>query len=189
MRLVYRIIKENRIILLAGLSMWVFVLAATFLSILLQGPPEQGNNLPPVHLPWSQIFMHNAGLAILYIILGNLTFGSLAFLLMLYNIYIVSYAIYYTYMHTGSIGFSIAIIFTHGILEIAAMLLCFLLSTTSLRWAMNKIYKKTIFSINSVETKAGLVVCMMLLYLVASVIESYLSPIVPAKFLGLEIVQ
>lgn len=179
----YLVVRENRPILLMGLSMWLFILVVTFLSLSLQGPVEQGNNLIPVQLSWYSIFFHNAGLAILYIILGNLTFGVLAFLLMLYNIYIVSYAIYYTYMHTGSIGFSIALIFTHGILEITAMMLCFLLSTTTLRWFMNKIYKRRIFMINSVERKVFLGFCMILLYLIASVIESYVSPFLPAKLL------
>jgi uncharacterized membrane protein SpoIIM required for sporulation len=182
-RVVFNILRENRTIFLIALYMWALIIVMTFLSIFLQAPIENSESFTPVKLQWYNIFMHNVGVALVYIILGNLSFGILAFLLMLFNIYMTSYAVYYSYMHTGSIGFSTALIFTHGFIEIAAMILCFVISTTTMRWAINKIYMKTIFNINTVENKAFLCIWMVLLYLIASFIESYISPVIPTKLL------
>lgn len=183
MRVVFKILRENKTIFLIALYLWAFIIVMTLISTLMQTPIENNESFTPVKIQWYKIFLHNVTVALLYIILGNLSFGILAFLLMLFNIYMTSYAVYYSYMHTGSIGFSTALIFTHGFIEIAAMILCFVISTTTMRWAINRIYMKTIFNINSVENKALLFISMVLLYLIASFIESYISPFLPTKLL------
>ncbi|OPH48274.1 hypothetical protein BC351_38420 [Paenibacillus ferrarius] len=167
--------KNSKILLIAGF-VWVFILILTIVSMLLQWnnfiPTKE---LYPESVPIFEIFQHNVMLAFSFILLGNATFGVLSMLVLLLNVYITSFAVYYVFIETGSFGFSVTVILTHGILEISAMIICFILSTFTMRLAINKMFNQQIFYLNNSKQKVTLLTFMITLFFLAAVIESQVS--------------
>lgn len=170
------IIKNNKKVLLTIVFLWVGFLVLTAFSISLSTDPiiTKEDFLAESLHPMS-IFVHNLLSAFFLILLGNLTLGLYAIYALLLNIYITSYAIYFVYTETGMFSYAFAIILIHGILEIPAICLCFLLSSFTLRLSLNKIFGH-VFHINSANEKVALVLLMIVLYFIASIVEAYMTP-------------
>lgn len=171
------IIKNNKKLLLTIVFLWVGFLVLTAFSISLSTDPiiTKEDFLAESLHPMS-IFVHNLLSAFFLILLGNLTLGLYAIYALLLNKYITSYAIYFVYTETGMFSYAFAIILIHGILEIPAICLCFLLSSFTLRLSLNKIFGHHVFHMNSANEKVALVLLMIVLYFIASIVEAYMTP-------------
>lgn len=172
------ILKNNRKVLLITVFLWIGFLALTALSIILTpGPAMTKEDVWAESLSFMDIFVHNILSAMFIILIGNVTLGLYSIYALLLNMYFVTYAIYFVYMETGMFSYAFAIILIHGTLEIPAICLCFLLSSFTLRLSLNKIFGKQVFHMNSASEKITLFLVMVVLYLAASILEAYLTPV------------
>ncbi len=135
------------------------------------------------HVNWYEIFIQNISSAFFIIFLGLLSFGTVSSVVVLYNLYLLSLAVYLAYLHSGSITYTLLVILTHGIVEIIAIVLSFYLSTISLRLLINKLYQKQIFYIQSLRQVMWYLVFIVGLFLLAAMLEAYLTPVVVSLIL------
>lgn len=169
-------IKKNRIFLVISNVPTTLTIITTYLYMFFVSTSNLGiKDIVEVKVPWIDIFIHNAIAAVMTIILGNITIGLGSVLMFMFNVYLISYSALFAYSVSGSIGYSFFILMVHGTFEIPAIVICFLLSTSTLRIMLNKIFDRNFFYINNIREKFFLAGLMFFLYLVASVIEAYLT--------------
>ncbi|WP_347553101.1 stage II sporulation protein M (plasmid) [Pseudalkalibacillus hwajinpoensis] len=135
------------------------------------------------HVDWYAIFIQNTSSAFLIILLGLLSFGTVSSAVALYNLYLLSLAVYIAYLHSGSMTYTLLVILTHGIVEIIAIVLSYYLSTISLRLLINKLYQKQIFYIQSLRQFMWYLLFIVGLFLLAALLEAYLTPTVVSLIL------
>ncbi|PFJ17691.1 hypothetical protein COD67_14680 [Bacillus cereus] len=128
------------------------------------------------HVNWQDIFMHNISSAFTLIFLGLLSFGVVSTIFFLYDFYVISYAAYSAYVHSGSFLYSFAILMTHGFVEIIGIVLNFYLSTISFRYLINKLYKRNIFYVEDFKGIIQVMFLMLIIFLIASLIEGFITP-------------
>nr|WP_228441626.1 stage II sporulation protein M [Novibacillus thermophilus] len=135
-------------------------------------------------ITWHEIFIHNFISATAMIILGNLSGGLIAVLLLVYNASIVAIAAYIAFLKGDSIGYSIMIFLPHGIFEVPAIFCSFLLGMSTFKALINKIYSEEVIPNDSTKDKIAILIFMLLSLLVASIIESTVTPKFSAVFIN-----
>ncbi|WP_412758768.1 stage II sporulation protein M [Oceanobacillus caeni] len=128
------------------------------------------------HHFWSEIFYQNVTSSLFIISLGIITLGFLSIFVSLYNLYTFILAIDTAYKISESYAYSFFIIMGHGLIEIPAIATTLYISTISLRILINRIYQKPIFKIESIKSFTTMVFCVIFMFLVASILESYITP-------------
>ncbi|WP_270181138.1 stage II sporulation protein M [Alkalihalobacillus sp. CinArs1] len=138
--------------------------------------------LPPAELikkvSFTEIFIQNISSSTIILLTGIISFGAVSSGIIIYNLYLLSIAIHSAYVHSGSVFYSLFVILTHGIIEIVAIVLSFYLSTISLRLAINKLYNKRIFHVQSLNQFLQLLIVMVVSLGIAALFESQITPIV-----------
>ncbi|PIE92135.1 stage II sporulation protein M [Bacillus fungorum] len=128
------------------------------------------------YVNWQDIFIHNISSAFTFIFLGLLSFGVISTIFFLYDFYLISYAAYSAYVHSGSFLYSFAVLMTHGFVEIIGIALNFYLSTMSFRYLINKLYKRNIFYVEDFKSIIQIMFLMLIIFLIASLIEGFITP-------------
>ncbi|MFT0801910.1 stage II sporulation protein M [Bacillus swezeyi] len=127
---------------------------------------------------WYTVFLHNFSTALIYILLGIATFGVASLILIIVNVSAIALSITTMYSITGSIKVSVFTIFTHGLIELFAIAVSFNLSFISIKWLTNKLFKNKIFQVENMAEFIKNILFMAVLYLFASLLESYLTPLI-----------
>lgn len=125
----------------------------------------------------TEIFYQNITSSIFIIGLGIITLGFLSIFVSLYNLYTFILAIDTAYKVSESYAYSFFIIMGHGIIEIPAIATTLYISTITLRLLVNRIYQKQIFKIESIKSFTIMIFIIIFMFLVASILESYITPI------------
>lgn len=128
------------------------------------------------HAHWYNIFIHNITSSFMLILLGNISFGIVSTIFFLYDFYLLVFAAYGAYLHSGSFLYSFAALLTHGIVELVAIAFNVYLSTLSFRYLLNRIYKENIFHIENSKEILKLIVAMASFFFIASLIEAFATP-------------
>lgn len=134
------------------------------------------SKISPNSVEWTDIFLHNLGLALIIIGAGIISFGVLSFFIVSINFYLLFISFTFAFNITSNFLYGFLIISTHGILEILAIGLAFYLSTFSLRKFIKSIYSHNKIKVEKLTTFVKLTVLMIGLFLLSSLIEAFITP-------------
>lgn len=126
------------------------------------------------------IFIHNLMILLIIIILGNLSFGLGTLVLILYNLFYISFKVVNFYIITGSKFAAIMSILSHGVLELYAISLAIDLSLVTIRMFFIKNLQLDSTQIKLFAYKLFLSILCLLF---AAIIEVNVSPHIINLFL------
>lgn len=176
------IIKSNKRVLIPIFLSWILVIILSTLNLYFF-KANKHISIKKIHTTWYEIFFHNMNLSILLIVIGIITISIGSLLLVLFQMYIVSQSIVFAYIQSNSICYSLLIILFHGVIEILAISLTFLISTISFRKYINKIYNKEVFFINPFKQRIKIYILIIILFLISSIIESNITNNIAQQFI------